>query len=216
MKSYPAPAAALLDALRLTSGMTYKFAVPNLPRGGGRAVIDMPANFAPDLRPALLQRYGALVRQLNGLFLTGPEVCISPAAMDIISSPSHPAPRHLGWGVEGSPQGVRANISLKAARVYAQLAKTYGWGLHFNAEGRVALVPVESADYRRLAVIGRGSSMRIAVIDVSNAQAPDAQATQHFFAAATRNLLAAEQRAQVRHHVLLSIVGVDRLAAGRG
>jgi hypothetical protein len=55
-----------------------------------------------------------------------------------------------------------------------------------------------------------------AVIDVSNAQAPDAQATQHFFAAATRNLLAAEQRAQVRHHVLLSIVGVDRLAAGRG
>jgi uncharacterized protein YbjT (DUF2867 family) len=50
-----------------------------------------------------------------------------------------------------------------------------------------------------------------AVIDVSNVQAPDAQAAQHFFAAATRNLLAAEQRAQVRHHVLLSIVGVDRL-----
>jgi uncharacterized protein YbjT (DUF2867 family) len=50
-----------------------------------------------------------------------------------------------------------------------------------------------------------------AVIDVSNVQAPDAQATQHFFAAATRNLLAAEQRAQVRHHVLLSIVGVHRI-----
>jgi uncharacterized protein YbjT (DUF2867 family) len=31
------------------------------------------------------------------------------------------------------------------------------------------------------------------------------------FAAATRNLLAAEQRAGVRHHVLLSIVGIDRL-----
>jgi uncharacterized protein YbjT (DUF2867 family) len=50
-----------------------------------------------------------------------------------------------------------------------------------------------------------------AVIDVTNVQAPDAQATQNLFAAATRNLLAAEQRAQVRHHVLLSIVGVDRL-----
>ena len=50
-----------------------------------------------------------------------------------------------------------------------------------------------------------------AVIDVSKVQAPDAQATQHFFATATRNLLAAEQRAQVRHHVLLSIVSVDRL-----
>jgi glutamate dehydrogenase/leucine dehydrogenase len=90
MKSYPDPAAAPLDALCLTSGMTYKFAVPSIPRGGGKAVIDMPANFDPDLRPALLQRYGALVRQLNGLFLTGPEVCTSPAAMDIISLTAAP------------------------------------------------------------------------------------------------------------------------------
>jgi uncharacterized protein YbjT (DUF2867 family) len=49
------------------------------------------------------------------------------------------------------------------------------------------------------------------VIDVINLQGPDAEATRNLFAAATRNLLAAEQRAQVRHHVLLSIVGVDRL-----
>src|SRR5215510_7558591 len=50
-----------------------------------------------------------------------------------------------------------------------------------------------------------------AVIDVTNMRAPNAQATRNVFAAATRNLLAAEQRAQVRHHVLLSIVAVDRL-----
>ena len=37
-----------------------------------------------------------------------------------------------------------------------------------------------------------------AVIDVSNVQAPDAQATQHFFAAATRNLLARSPGAQPR------------------
>jgi uncharacterized protein YbjT (DUF2867 family) len=49
------------------------------------------------------------------------------------------------------------------------------------------------------------------VIDVSNIQAPDAEATRRLFAAATRNLLAAEQRARVRHHMLLSIVGIDRL-----
>lgn len=30
------------------------------------------------------------------------------------------------------------------------LPKTYGWGLHFNAEGRVALVPVESPQYKVL------------------------------------------------------------------
>lgn len=31
------------------------------------------------------------------------------------------------------------------------LGKRYGWGLHHDAEGRVALVPLESADYARLA-----------------------------------------------------------------
>jgi hypothetical protein len=30
------------------------------------------------------------------------------------------------------------------------LPKSYGWGLHFNAEGKVALVPVESAKYKEL------------------------------------------------------------------
>ncbi len=31
------------------------------------------------------------------------------------------------------------------------LVKTYGWGLHHDAEGRVALYAVESAEYRDLA-----------------------------------------------------------------
>ena len=31
------------------------------------------------------------------------------------------------------------------------LGKRYGWGIHHDAEGRVALYPVDSDDYRRLA-----------------------------------------------------------------
>jgi uncharacterized protein YbjT (DUF2867 family) len=50
-----------------------------------------------------------------------------------------------------------------------------------------------------------------AVIDVTNFRPEDPAATQSLFDAATRHLLAAEQRAQVRHHVLLSIAGVDRI-----
>lgn len=30
------------------------------------------------------------------------------------------------------------------------LPKSYGWGLHFDAQGKVALVPVESPEYKRL------------------------------------------------------------------
>jgi hypothetical protein len=30
------------------------------------------------------------------------------------------------------------------------LAKRYGWGIHNDAEGKVALIAVESPDYKRL------------------------------------------------------------------
>ncbi|MEU4223942.1 NAD(P)H-binding protein [Nonomuraea sp. NPDC026600] len=50
-----------------------------------------------------------------------------------------------------------------------------------------------------------------AVIDVTNGPAADLDETVAYFAATTRNLLAAEQRAGVRHHVLLSIVGIDQV-----
>lgn len=50
-----------------------------------------------------------------------------------------------------------------------------------------------------------------AVIDVTNAAAGDADAAQAFFGGATRNLLNAELDAGVRHHVVLSILGLDRV-----
>jgi uncharacterized protein YbjT (DUF2867 family) len=50
-----------------------------------------------------------------------------------------------------------------------------------------------------------------AVIDVTNTAAQDAAAVREFFATTTGHLLAAGQRAGVRHHVVLSIAGVDRV-----
>jgi uncharacterized protein YbjT (DUF2867 family) len=50
-----------------------------------------------------------------------------------------------------------------------------------------------------------------AVIDLSNTPARDADQARDFFGTATANLLAAEQHAGVCHHVVLSIVGVDRV-----
>jgi uncharacterized protein YbjT (DUF2867 family) len=48
-----------------------------------------------------------------------------------------------------------------------------------------------------------------AVVDVLNTT--DQENAVAFFGATTRNLLDAEQRTGVRHHVLLSIVGIDRV-----
>ncbi|HEU4540258.1 MAG TPA: NAD(P)H-binding protein [Jiangellaceae bacterium] len=50
-----------------------------------------------------------------------------------------------------------------------------------------------------------------AVVDVTNGPAANRTETMAYFGTATRNLLTAEERAGVRHHVLLSIVGIDRV-----
>lgn len=106
MKAYPDVRAALQDALRLAEGMTYKFAVPGMPWGGGKAVIALPQRFNPGARLDLLRRYGGLVRQLGGLFYTGPDVGTSSPDMDIISETGAPyvfgrTPRNGGAGPSG-------------------------------------------------------------------------------------------------------------------
>lgn len=51
------------------------------------------------------------------------------------------------------------------------------------------------------------------VVDVTNAPSWEDQAVLEFFTKSTRNLLAAESAAGVRHHVALSVVGTERLQA---
>jgi uncharacterized protein YbjT (DUF2867 family) len=49
------------------------------------------------------------------------------------------------------------------------------------------------------------------VVDVSNSPAMDDDAVLDFFRTSSRNVLAAEEPAGVQHHVVLSVVGADRL-----
>jgi len=49
------------------------------------------------------------------------------------------------------------------------------------------------------------------VVDVSNSPSWEDAAVMNFFETSTRNLLAAEAAAGVKHHVALSVVGTDRL-----
>jgi uncharacterized protein YbjT (DUF2867 family) len=51
-----------------------------------------------------------------------------------------------------------------------------------------------------------------AVIDVSNTPAMEPAEAEAFFERSTRNLLEAGRRAGVRHHVVLSITNIDRIA----
>ena len=65
MKPYPDMTAALVDSMRLSEGMTLKYAVAGFPRGGAQAVIAVPERFTTNDRQALLRRYGTLVQRLG-------------------------------------------------------------------------------------------------------------------------------------------------------
>jgi uncharacterized protein YbjT (DUF2867 family) len=62
---------------------------------------------------------------------------------------------------------------------------------------------------------GEGLSQAIAgsrvVIDVTNSPTLDGRSVTDFFGTSSRNLLATEESARVKHHIVLSIVGTDRL-----
>jgi glutamate dehydrogenase/leucine dehydrogenase len=128
VKSYPALAAAARDAQRLAAGMTYKLALSGLDYGGGKAVIALPADFdATDHagRDALLRRYGALVKQLGGLFVTGPDVGTSAKDMDVIAASGAPyifgrTPAAGGSGDSGPPTavGVLSGMRVTCARLF--------------------------------------------------------------------------------------------------
>jgi len=63
----------LADALRLSEAMTYKCALAGLPHGGGKTVVALPGDGAPDRR-ALLHDVGDVVESLGGRYATGPDV----------------------------------------------------------------------------------------------------------------------------------------------
>jgi leucine dehydrogenase len=127
MKSYPDVRAALRDALRLGEGMTYKFAASGLAFGGAKAVIAVPGNLDPQSRTSLLRRYGTLVKQLGGLFRTGPDVGTTPADMDVIATTGAPyvLSRTAETGGAGDPgpftaRGVFTGIELVCERLFGE------------------------------------------------------------------------------------------------
>ena len=72
MWTYANEQAAILDALRLARGMTYKYAAAGLDLGGGKAVII--GDPATDKSEALLRAIGRFIDRLGGAYITGEDV----------------------------------------------------------------------------------------------------------------------------------------------
>ncbi len=84
MRVYEQPADGLADAMRLSQAMTVKMALANAERGGGKAVLAVPALPTGDARRTLLLRYGELVSSLGGTYTTAGDMNISPADLDVV------------------------------------------------------------------------------------------------------------------------------------
>lgn len=96
--TYPNPADGLRDAMRLSEGMTHKWAAVNLGFGGAKAVLAVPHPMVGDQRRALLARYAGLINLLGGNFLTGEDMGITPEDMEFLSRHTD----HLhGYDVDG-------------------------------------------------------------------------------------------------------------------
>ncbi|MCD6063046.1 MAG: leucine dehydrogenase [Flavipsychrobacter sp.] len=94
----------VIDALRLSRGMTYKAAISDLNLGGGKAVIIGDANKIKS--EGLWRRYGKFVDSLNGKYITAEDVNTSARDMEYISLETEHVtgvPEYMGGSGDPSP-----------------------------------------------------------------------------------------------------------------
>jgi leucine dehydrogenase len=124
MKVYDAPADGLADGMRLSAGMTSKFAVTDLEFGGGKAVLAVPAVPEGEERRRLLLKYADIVESLKGAFYTAPDVNTSADDMDVIAERcSYVFSRSAANGGSGNPgpftaRGVYHGIRASCAHAF--------------------------------------------------------------------------------------------------
>jgi leucine dehydrogenase len=148
---------ALVDALRLARGMTYKAALAGLDHGGGKSVIIKPQRRFD--RTALFRAFGRFIDSLRGHYVTAEDSGTSVEDMEVIRSVTlhvtGVAPSHGGGG-DPSPftaLGVRRGIeacvkfaldkdSLRGIRVAVQGVGHVGYYLcrELHAQGAVLTV----------------------------------------------------------------------------
>ena len=127
---------ALIDALRLARGMTYKAALANLPHGGGKSVIMRPTRHFD--RVALFRSFGKFVDDLRGHYITAEDSGTGLEDMEVIRSVTRWVtgvdPSHGGSG-DPSPftaLGVRRGIE---ACVEKKLGRSNLKGVHVAVQG---------------------------------------------------------------------------------
>jgi leucine dehydrogenase len=168
--AYGSEAEALVDALRLSRGMSYKNAMAGLAAGGGKAVViaDAPKT------DALLQAFGDAVAMLGGRYVTAEDVGMTDHDMVVVAQrTAHVAGLPVAAGsVGGNPgpftaRGVLAGVK---AAVQHRLGRDDLKNVHVAVQG---VGSVGGALARALA--SEGARLTLADVDAPRAAALAAQ-----------------------------------------
>jgi len=161
---------ALVDAMRLSRGMSYKNAMAGLPLGGGKAVI--LANEARTKTPDQLHAFGKAVEELAGQYITAEDVGISVSDMievarstkyvaglpnspgDVGGDPGPHTSLGVVLGIKAAVKWALGKDSLKGLHIALQGAGSVATGvaLHACAEGaRLSIADVDEEKAKKLA-----------------------------------------------------------------
>jgi leucine dehydrogenase len=157
---------ALVDALRLSRGMSYKNAMAGLPLGGGKTVI--LADEARTKTPDLLHAFGKAVDHVGGRYVTAEDVGMSVADMiEVRRSTQFVAGLpNSGSDVGGDPgphTSLGVFLGIKAAVKHA-LGKDMLTGLHIAMQGAGSVAT-------GVALHAAQEGARLSIADVDNAKA---------------------------------------------
>lgn len=160
--NYESDREAVVDALRLSRGMTYKAAITGLNLGGGKSVI-WGDNKTID-REMIFRAHGRAVDSLGGRYITAEDVGTSPDDMEFVSMETEHVVGLLGRSGDPSPvtaygvyQGVKAcaairygNDSLRDRHVVVQGLGHVGYYLCEDLAAEGARLTVTDIDAERV------------------------------------------------------------------
>jgi leucine dehydrogenase len=134
MWTYESEEAAIIDALRLAKGMTYKNAAAGLNLGGGKTVII--GDPRKDKSEELFRAFGRYIQGLNGRYITAEDVGTTVADMDLIhEETNYVTGISPAFGSSGNPSPVTAYGVYRGMKAAAKEA--FGTD---SLEGRVVAI----------------------------------------------------------------------------
>jgi leucine dehydrogenase len=161
MWNYSSEKTALLDALRLSRGMSYKAAISGLNLGGGKAIII--GNSSQLKSERLMRRFGRFVNNLGGKYITAEDVGTTTKDMEFIRmETSHVVgvPEYMGGSGDPSP------ITAKGVLVGMKASLKHQYGSDSLKGKRVAIQGLgHVGEYLLQALIKEGATITVTDIN---------------------------------------------------